>query len=84
MNEEKFDTIEVEDENGNKKNLTIYFTYYSENFNKDYVIFYDPDDQDSLIACSFDEEGHLFEIESDEEYNELDEIIDEFQDSNKN
>ena len=24
MNEEKFDTIEVEDENGNKKNLTIY------------------------------------------------------------
>lgn len=84
MNEEKFDTIEVEDENGNKKNLTIYFTYHSENFNKDYVIFYDPDDQDSLIACSFDEEGHLFEIESEEEYKELDEIIDEFQDSNKN
>ena len=84
MNEEKFDTIEVEDENGNKKNLTIYFTYHSENFNKDYVIFYDPDDQDSLIACSFDEEGHLFVIFCDEEYNELDEIIDEFQDSNKN
>lgn len=84
MNEEKFDTIEVEDENGNKKNLTIYFTYHSDNFNKDYVIFYDPEDQDSLLACSFDEEGNLFEIESEEEYKELDEIIDEFQDSNKN
>lgn len=84
MNEEKFDTIEVEDENGNKKNLTIYFTYHSDNFDKDYVIFYDPEDQDSLLACSFDEEGNLFEIESEEEYKELDEIIDEFQDSNKN
>ena len=84
MNEEKFDTIEVEDENGNKKNLTIYFTYHSDNFNKDYVIFYDPEDQDSLLACSFDEEGNLFEIESEEEYKELDEIIDEFQDHNKN
>lgn len=84
MNEEKFDTIEVEDENGNKKNLTIYFTYHSDNFNKDYVIFYDPEDQDSLLACSFDEDGNLFEIESEEEYKELDEIIDEFQDSNKN
>ena len=84
MNEGKFDTIEVEDENGNKKNLTIYFTYHSDNFNKDYVIFYDPEDQDSLLACSFDEDGNLFEIESEEEYKELDEIIDEFQDSNKN
>ena len=84
MNEEKFDTIEVEDENGNKNNLTIYFTYHSDNFDKDYVIFYDPEDQDSLLACSFDEEGNLFEIESEEEYKELDEIIDEFQDSNKN
>ena len=84
MNEEKFDTIEVEDENGNKKNLTIYFTYHSDNFNKDYVIFYDPEDQDSLLACSFDEDGNLFEIESEEEYKELDEIIDEFQDNNKN
>ena len=84
MNEEKFDTIEVEDENGNKKNLTIYFTYHSDNFDKDYVIFYDPEDQDSLLACSFDEEGNLFEIESEEEYKELDEIIDEFQDNNKN
>ena len=84
MNEEKFDTIEVEDENGNKKNLTIYFTYHSDNFDKDYVIFYDPEDQDSLLACSFDEEGNLFEIESEEEYKELDEIIDEFQDHNKN
>lgn len=84
MNEEKFDTIEVEDENGNKKNLTIYFTYHSDNFNKDYVIFYDPEDQDSLLACSFDEEGNLFEIESEEEYKELDEIIDEFQDSKNN
>ena len=84
MNEEKFDTIEVEDENGNKKNLTIYFTYHSDNFDKDYVILYDPEDQDSLLACSFDEEGNLFEIESEEEYKELDEIIDEFQDNNKN
>ena len=84
MNEEKFDTIEVEDENGNKKNLTIYFTYHSDNFNKDNVIFNDPEDQDSLLACSFDEEGNLFEIESEEAYKELDEIIDEFQDSNKN
>ena len=85
MAEEKkeLDTIIVEDEEGNKKELTIYFTYHSEEFNKDYVIFYDNEDPENLLAAVADEEGNLSDIESDEEYDELDEIIEEFQNNLK-
>ncbi len=77
--EKEIDAIIMEDENGEKKELTIYFTYHSEKFNKDYVIFYDNNDPDNLLACFTDENGNLFDIETDEEYDELDEIIEEFQ-----
>ena len=44
----------------------------SEEFDKDFIVFIDPDDSSNLIACEYNEETHeVFDIENDEEYDEL-------------
>ncbi len=77
--DKELETIVMVDENGNQKKLNIYFTYHSETFNKNYVVFYDNEDPDNLLACFVDEKGNLLDITSDEEYDELDEVIEDFQ-----
>lgn len=74
--EEKLDKIIFEDENGNKTELTILLTYHSDTFNKDYVVFYE--ENGDLVAGIVDENGNISDIEAQEEYDELDEIIDEY------
>ncbi len=74
--EQKQDKIIFEDENGTKTELTILLTYHSDTFNKDYVVFYE--NNDDLVAGEVDQDGNIHDIQSDEEYDELDEIIDEY------
>lgn len=78
MQDEKTKVI-MEDENGEQTELTIYFTYHSENFDKDYVIFADPTDENGLVAGMVDESGEIIDIESEEEYLELDDVIASYQ-----
>ena len=74
--------ITIIDENGVEKDYMILFTYHSEEFDKDYVIFYDENNVEELFACSYKEESNQLEnIESDEEYDELEKVIEEFQNS---
>ncbi len=74
--EEKLDKIIFEDENGTKTELTILLTYHSDTFNKDYVVFYE--ENGDLVAGIVDENGNISDVEAQEEYDELDEIIDEY------
>lgn len=74
--EEKLDKIIFEDENGTKTELTILLTYHSDTFNKDYVVFYE--ENGDLVAGIVDENGNISDVEEQEEYDELDEIIDEY------
>ncbi len=74
--EEKLDKIIFEDENGTKTELTILLTYHSDTFNKDYVVFYE--ENGDLVAGIVDENGNITDVEAQEEYDELDEIIDEY------
>jgi uncharacterized protein YrzB (UPF0473 family) len=80
---EDLDTIVMVDEKGNKKNLTIYFTYHSDKFDRDYVIFYDPDNEEELISAWVDEGGDLHDLETEDEFNELSSVVDEYQEDNK-
>ena len=74
--EEKLDKIIFEDENGTKTELTILLTYHSDTFNKDYVVFYE--ENGDFVAGIVDENGNISDVEAQEEYDELDEIIDEY------
>lgn len=71
------------DDNGNKEELTIYFTYKSKISNKNYIYFYHDDNPDELIAGVIEADGSISDVESEEEYDELDAVLDEYE-SNDN
>ena len=50
-----------EDENGEKKELEVYFTYHSEEFDKDFIVFID-DELDKVIEA-YQNDKIKFEVE---------------------
>ena len=62
----------------------VLFTYYSESFKKDYAVFYNEQDENNLIAYSFDETNTLHDLESDEEYTELEKALRKFDEERGN
>ena len=71
------------DENGEQLVFRVLFTYYSENFNKDYAVFYNEKDENHLIAYTFDENNVLDGVETPEEYAELEEMLKKYDEENK-
>ena len=70
-------------ENGDEMVFRVLFTYYSENFKKDYAVFYNEKDENHLIAYAFDENKVLGSIETPEEYAELEEMLKKYDEENK-
>lgn len=79
------------DENGNEVLCQVLFTFESEEFNKKYVLFYevgdmeDGDDQVSVMAASYEEGedgsiGELFAVETDEEWDLIEEMLQKYDD----
>jgi len=77
-NEEKILTIINED--GKEINATILFTHHSEETGKDYVVFKPEDDEVVTAACykPDGENGELEEIETEEEWEMLDELLENY------
>jgi uncharacterized protein YrzB (UPF0473 family) len=81
--------ITVVDENGNEQLCEILFTFDSDKFNKSYVLYYpisDNDDEEIEIhASSFtpsenNEDGELSPIETEEEWDMIEEMLNTFLD----
>lgn len=73
-------TMFVVDENGEEKEMEILFTFESEDNNRKYVVFVDPDgDGDDVFASAYDDNGNLIPVESDEEWQMIEEVIGAFQ-----
>lgn len=81
--------ITVVDENGNEQLCEILFTFDSEKFNKSYVLYYpisdNDDDEIEIHASSFvpsenNEDGELTPIETDEEWDMIEEMLNTFLD----
>ena len=71
------------DEEG-KENITeVLFTYENEERGKKYVFFIDPNDDENVIAMSYTDDGGLDPIEDDEEYEEVEEVFNAYQDDPK-
>lgn len=64
----------IYDADGNEKTVEILFTYTSEESGYSYVLFYEPENDEEVIAMRYTEEGELQEIESDEEFAEIEEV----------
>lgn len=78
-------SLYVKDENGNEKRMTILFTFDNVVTKKQYVVFQDPEqDEDEVYASAYDENGQLLPIETDEEWEMVEEVINTFVEDNEN
>ena len=85
MNEQQ---ITIIDENGNEQLCEILFFFHSDEFNKDYVLYYpigEEDENGEIIvhASAFvqneeDTEGELMPIETEEEWDVVEEMYNTF------
>lgn len=66
------------DDQGNQTVLEIYFTWKNEETNKNYVFFFD-DTTGDLLAGVIEDDGTISDVETDEEYDLLDEVLENFE-----
>lgn len=86
--EQNENKIIIVDEQGRERVCEILFTYQHPETEKNYVVLYPIDELDSddeemdLFAYSFieneDGDGELFTLETDEEYDMINKVIDQF------
>ena len=72
----------IKDDQGNEHLVEILFTYEHDERKKKYVFFYEKNNPDEVIAMEYNDNGELLEIESDEEYDEVEEVFNTFMDEN--
>ena len=71
--------MKVTDANGVEHEMFILFTTSLSEFNKNYIFYYDPTDSNGQVfASSYDENSRLSPIENEEEWNQLEEVFNEF------
>lgn len=69
----------VEDENGKEKEMEILFTFDNEEKNKSYVVFQDAShENEEVYASCYDDEGNLTPIETEEEWEMVEEVLGAF------
>jgi uncharacterized protein YrzB (UPF0473 family) len=78
-------TFTVIDEEGVAKEFEVVLTFKSEDFGKSYVIYKNPyEENDEVFAANFDEDakngGNLVQVETEEEWNMLEEVLESFLD----
>lgn len=82
--EMKDNKIIVTDENGKSVEMEIYFTF--EKDEKKYVVYFDPSQEGeeiALYAAAYDDEN-LYPVESDEEWDMIDEVVAAFNEEQDN
>lgn len=71
----------VTDAEGKEHLMQILFTYDNEERNKSYVFFYEVgDEEENVMVKIYTDDGDLIEIEDEEEYDEVEEVFNAWQD----
>ena len=70
--------IIIIDEDGNELKMEIEFTYTDEATGKEYVFYFDPKNEEELFVAGYDDEGNLYDIETDEEMDKLEKVLDKY------
>ena len=75
----KDNQIIIEDDDGQEHLMEILFTYEHEERNKKYVFFFDPNNEEEVLVMSYNDEGELFPVDDEEEYGEIEEVFNAFE-----
>jgi uncharacterized protein YrzB (UPF0473 family) len=68
-------SFKVVDETGKETQMEVLFTYKHEATGKDYVIYFDPkDEQGNLFAAGYDDKGKLFPVENEAEWKVIEKV----------
>jgi len=68
-----------------EKEMTILFTFDSEEYGKSYVLFYDEESNDDEVFCmSYDEHGNLNQVSDDAEWEMIEEMLEVFNNEQAN
>ena len=71
----------VTDQDNKEHLMQILFTYDNEERNKSYVFFYEVgDEEENVMVKIYTDDGDLIEIEDEEEYDEVEEVFNAWQD----
>ena len=71
----------VTTDDGQEKEMEILFTFDSDEYGKSYVLFLDPLDREGTVyAMSYDDRGNLNQVETDEEWEMIEEVFEGYQD----
>ncbi len=81
MDKEK--SIIITDAEGKEHLMEILFTYDNEERKTSYVFFFDPSTPEEIIAMRYTPDGELEEITDDEEYEEVEEVFNAYQEDPK-
>ncbi|NLV28619.1 MAG: DUF1292 domain-containing protein [Erysipelotrichaceae bacterium] len=80
MENKKLDNqIIVTDSEGHEHVMEILFTYEHPERKTSYVFFFDPIAPEEIIAMRYNQAGELEEIDDDDEYAEVEEVFNAFQ-----
>lgn len=79
MNEEK---IIIIDENGQEIEMEVLFTFDSDQTEKQYVLYFDPSDEDGQVFVStYTADGELNAIDDEKEWDMINEVFETFMSS---
>jgi uncharacterized protein YrzB (UPF0473 family) len=75
------DAIYITDENGKEVEMRIFLTFDIND--KKYVLVYNDDNVDDLYPFIYDEEGNLYQVESEEELQLIEEVLSAYEEEEK-
>ena len=69
----------IKDANGQEKEMEILFTFESDELNREYVVFTDPNDESGeVFALRYNDNYELEQIEDESEWNMIEEVFGAF------
>ena len=73
----------VIDGSGKEHTMEILFTYDNEERKRSYIFFYDPKNEDEVLVMRYNDNNELEDIEDEEEYAEVEEVFNAYQEDPK-
>ena len=71
--------LTVVNEDGTETVMDILFTFENEEYDKQYVLYVDPkDDSGQVFVSSYTDEGELFTVEDEDEWDMVEEVFQAF------
>ena len=73
--------IQVIDDDGNELEFEVLFTFENDENGKKYVLYYDANEEEPQVYSSiYDEDGHLYPVDTPEEWDMIEEVFNSFMD----